>query len=56
MSDLYSRDEIVQALSFCFGALPEEFRDNLKWHAKNKTPVFCGESADTQWTDGKGTG
>ncbi len=38
-----TRRQAIATLRRAFAALPPEQRENLRWHAKNKTRVACGE-------------
>jgi hypothetical protein len=46
----------VTTLRRAFGALTDAQLGRLDWHRKNKTPICCGPSDWTFYTDGRGGG
>ncbi len=44
----------MEILTESFKRLTKKHRENLKWHLKNKTPIFCGDGAESAFYNPKG--
>jgi len=47
--------EAKKVMRIVFAGQPPERRANLRWHAKQKTPICCGADWE-KFADGKGGG
>lgn len=50
----FSKEEVRDILAGSFCGLDKDHITNLKWHLDNKTPIFCGESADESYFSEEG--
>lgn len=50
-----NKEEAYHYMREAFDRLEEDEKENLRFHAKRRTPILCGKWA-AWWTDGDGAG